>query len=332
MDSQTVTWNLDLYRRMLRIRSFEETAEKLHAKGEIAGSLHCTPGQEAAAVGACAALGIDDYMVGTHRSHGHIIAKGASLQRLMAELFGRRTGVCKGKGGSMHLSDFRIGSLGETSIVGSGFPVAVGAALGTQLKGEDRVTLCFFGDGASNEGTFHESMNLAAIWRLPVIFFCENNGYGVSTPASQVVAVADVASRAAGYGMPSAIVDGQDVQAVYQAVAAAVRVARRGGGPTLIEAKTYLYAEHSANMGRTFRQRSAEEIAYWNARDPIRLQRSMMLASSVEEQAIAEVDSQVAAEINDAVNFARQSPYPEPDEAYTDVYAHRPVRRQFDGV
>ncbi len=207
--------------RMQRIRHFEDAAQELHKNGEIRGSLHTSQGQEGEIVGACSALRIDDYMVGNHRSHGHPIGKGAKLRGLMAELLARKTGVCRGKGGSMHLADFSVGSLGETSIVGSGIPVAAGAALGAKLQGLDRVSLCFFGDGAAQEGTFHEGINMAAVWKLPVIFLCENNGYAVSTPIQKVTLVANIADRAVAYGIPGAIVDGQDVLAVHQAVASA---------------------------------------------------------------------------------------------------------------
>src|ERR1700756_339772 len=206
----------EMYRRMSRIRQFENTAKELLLKGELYGAFHTSTGQEASIVGSCMALRPDDYMIGTHRSHGHPIGKGAKLGPLLAELMGKETGVDHGKGGSMHLSDFSVGSLGETSIVGSGLPVAAGAALGSMLQGVDRVTLCFFGDGAANQGTFHESLNLAAIWDLPVVYVCENNGYGELTPASHAISVERVSVRAAGYGIPGVTVDGQDVLAVYE--------------------------------------------------------------------------------------------------------------------
>jgi acetoin:2,6-dichlorophenolindophenol oxidoreductase subunit alpha len=211
---------------MFSIRHFEDTAVELHKNGEIRGALHTSHGQEGEIVGACMALRTDDYMVGNHRSHGHPIGKGAELRGLMAELLGRSTGVCSGKGGSMHLADFSVGSLGETSIVGSGIPVASGAALGAKMQGLDRVSLCFFGDGASQEGTFHEGINFAAIWTLPAIFLCENNGYAVTTPITSSARVANIADRAIGYGIPGVVVDGQDVLAVHDAMATAVQRAR----------------------------------------------------------------------------------------------------------
>ncbi|MDO6414548.1 thiamine pyrophosphate-dependent dehydrogenase E1 component subunit alpha [Sphingomonas sp. BIUV-7] len=322
MTHQANDLSLEKYRRMLRIREFEAVAEAIHAGGEVPGSLHTYTGQEATGVGACIALRQDDYMVGNHRSHGHPIAKGAALGPLMAELLGKVTGVCKGKGGSMHLSDFSVGSLGETSIVGSGIPVAAGAALGAKLQGTDRVSLCFFGDGASNEGAFHEGLNLASVWKLPAIFLCENNGYAVSTPVSQAVAVADIADRAAAYGMPSAVVDGQDIDAVEAVVTEAVERARTGGGPTLIEAKTYRYAEHAVNMGRVLRDRGAE-VDTWRARDPIELYRAKLIAQGVESEALDAIARDAKEAVQEALRFARESAYPDQLDAFDDVFVER---------
>jgi TPP-dependent pyruvate/acetoin dehydrogenase alpha subunit len=313
---------IEMYRRMQRIRLFENAAEEMHRKGEIQGSLHTSQGQEAEIVGACAALRADDYMVGNHRSHGHPIAKGAKLPALMAELLGRSTGVCGGKGGSMHLADFSVGSLGETSIVGSGIPVAAGAALGAKMQKSGRVSLCFFGDGASNEGAFHEGLNFAAIWKLPAVFLCENNRFAVTTPAAQTALVANIADRAAAYGMPGVVVDGQDVIAVYEAVAEAVQFARSGGGPTLVEAKTYRFCEHAANMGRAFSYRTDAEIDHWRLRDPIELFRGRAIKDfelSLEELAL--IDEAVNSEVSAAVAFARASGYPVPSAAFTDIFA-----------
>ena len=312
----------EMYRRMQRIRRFEDQVVILHEKGEIPGALHTSHGQEGEIVGACMALRDDDYMVGNHRSHGHPIGKGAKLDALMAELFGKQTGICKGKGGSMHLADFSVGSLGETSIVGSGFPVATGAALGVNMQGSDRVSLCFFGDGASSEGTFHESLNLAAIWKLPVIFLCENNGYAVTTPARETVAVADIASRAAGYGMPGVVVDGQDVIRTYEAVQGAVRRARNGEGPSLIEAKTYRFKEHAAGLGRTFNYRTSSELEMWmSQRDPIPLfRRQLVETRGFTTGEVERIDREVETEIEASIAFARQSPLPDPREAFTHVF------------
>jgi pyruvate dehydrogenase E1 component alpha subunit len=313
---------IEMYRRMQRIRLFENAADEMHRKGEIQGSLHTSQGQEGEIVGACAALRADDYMIGNHRSHGHPIAKGAKLPRLMAELLGRGTGVCGGKGGSMHLADFSVGSLGETSIVGSGIPVAAGAALGAKMQKSGRVTLCFFGDGASNEGAFHEGLNFAAIWKLPVVFLCENNRFAVTTPIAQTVLIANIADRAAAYGMPGAVVDGQDVLAVYQATAEAVGRARRGDGPTLVEAKTYRFCEHAANMGRAFSYRADAEISAWRSRDPIELFRKTLLRDfGLSTEELAAVVRAVNDEVSEAVAFARASDYPPASAIFSDVFA-----------
>ena len=309
-------------RRMFSIRHFEDRAVELHKNGEVRGALHTSHGQEAEIVGACMALRVDDYMVGNHRSHGHPIGKGAKLRGLMAELLGRSTGVCSGKGGSMHLADFSVGSLGETSIVGSGIPVAAGAALGAKMQGLDRVSLCFFGDGAAQEGTFHEGINFAAIWTLPAIFLCENNGYAVTTPISKAAKVANIADRAAGYGIPGVVVDGQDVLAVNDAMSTAVQRARAGEGPTLIEAKTYRYLDHGANLGRAFSYRTEDEIAQWQQRDPIKLFTDQLTGNFKFKQAeIDGIEEAVIADVADAIAFAKDSPFPDDASAWTDVFA-----------
>src|SRR5207302_9696358 len=243
-EASVLTRDLSLlaYRRMVRIRRFEEEAMRRAMAGEFSG-MHSSSGQEAAIVGACLALRDDDYITGTHRSHGHPIGKGADLKPLMAELYGKATGICKGRGGSMHLADRKVGIIGESAIVGGGIPLATGAGLSIQVRGTDQVSLCFFGDGAANQGTFGESLNLAAIWKLPVIFFCENNLYAISTPVAKSHGQPDIALRAAGFGLPGVIVDGQDLAGVHAATAVAVSRARQGGGPTLIEAKTYRFEE-----------------------------------------------------------------------------------------
>ena len=314
-----------MYRRMRRIRTFEDRAEEVHRNGEIPGTCHTSQGQEGEIVGACMALRLDDYMVGNHRSHGHPIGKGAKLDGLMAELLARKTGVCSGKGGSMHLADFSVGSLGETSIVGSGIPVAAGAALGAKMQGLDRVSLCFFGDGASNEGTFHEGINMAANWKLPVIFLCENNGYAVSTPIGTTAAVENIADRAAGYGIPGVVVDGQDVLAVYEVVSEAVRRARAGEGPTLVEAKTYRYLDHAANMGRDLGYRTDDEVAQWRGtRDPIALfDKRITTDMGIKEADLRQIDDEVLKEVDAALDFARSSPFPDAREAFSDVYGDR---------
>ncbi|MFD2349624.1 thiamine pyrophosphate-dependent dehydrogenase E1 component subunit alpha [Nonomuraea ferruginea] len=260
---------------MLRIRLFEEATIELFHAGELPAMVHLSIGQEAAIAGACLATTADDYMTGNHRSHGHPIAKGARLDRLMAELLGKAGGVCKGKGGSMHLADFSVGSLGESGIVGSAIPVAVGAGLAADVLGNGLVALCFFGDGAANEGVLHESMNLAAVWKLPVVFFCENNGWAVSVRAGELTSVEDISVRATGYGMPGVTVDGQDPVATYEAVSAAVARARRGEGPSLVEAKTYRFHEHAYGLRVKNSYRDQSEVDVWRQeRDPIDLFRS----------------------------------------------------------
>jgi acetoin:2,6-dichlorophenolindophenol oxidoreductase subunit alpha len=312
---------VEMYRRMRLIRSFEETVIGLVDSGELLGTTHSSIGQEGAIVGACIAVRTDDYMTGTHRSHGHPIAKGAQLPPLMAELLGKRTGVCKGKGGSMHLADFSVGSLGESGIVASALPVATGAGLSARVRRTEQVCLCFFGDGAVNEGAFHESLNLAAIWQLPVIYLCENNGYAVSLSFTDAVGVADVAIRAEGYGIPGTVVDGQDVVATYAAVRRAADRARAGEGPTLVEAKTYRYGPHAAGLvfGET---RPQEEIDKWMARDPIAIHRTRLLeGGSTSEAELAEIDEAARVEVASALQFARESPYPDAAEAFDDLYA-----------
>jgi acetoin:2,6-dichlorophenolindophenol oxidoreductase subunit alpha len=313
---------LEMGRRVLRIRRFEEAASRLWSQGQIPGGIHLSIGQEGEIVGACMALRTDDYMVGNHRSHGHPIGKGADLRGLMAELMGKVTGVNRGKGGSMHIADFSVGSVGETSIVGSGIPLAVGAALGSQLLDQDRVTLCFFGDGASNEGAFHEGLNLASVWKLPVIFLCENNLFGVTTAIGDVSAVTDIAKRAAAYAMPGIIVDGQDPIAVYRVVYSAVLRARSGGGPSLIEAKTYRYDGHSSGLSGKSNYRTDEEVAAWRKRDPVTVMRDHLLTKAMAtEQEWNGIEAKVHQEVATAISFAKDSPYPDPEEAFTNLFA-----------
>lgn len=310
----------EAYRRMSRIRQFEETTKELLLTGELYGAFHTSTGQEASIVGSCLALNDDDYMVGTHRSHGHPIGKGANIKGLMSELMGRKNGVNQGKGGSMHLSDFSVGSLGETSIVGSGLPVATGAALGSKLQGNGRVTLCFFGDGASNEGTFHESLNLASVWDLPVIFLCENNGYGELTAWRKVVASESIAARSVAYNMPGEIVDGQDVVAVYEAVRKAVERARAGEGPSLIETRTYRYENHAVGL-HIEHYREQTEIDGWRAdKDPLRLFRDRAEELDLNLGELDTIDKEIDAEVTAAVEHARQSPQPDLEEAFTHVF------------
>ncbi|QDX80535.1 pyruvate dehydrogenase (acetyl-transferring) E1 component subunit alpha [Denitratisoma sp. DHT3] len=313
----------EAYRRMLSIRSFEQAAARQIDNGEIPGAVHSSIGQEAAIVGACMALRDTDYITGTHRSHGHPIGKGAKLPPLMAELMGRTTGICKGRGGSMHLADSSVGIIGESAIVGGGIPIATGAGLSAHVRGTDQVSLCFFGDGATNEGSFHESLNMAAIWKLPVIYFCENNLYAATTPLRSSHGQPDVAHRAAGYGMPGVIVDGQDLEAVHAATGAAVARARRGEGPTLIEAKTYRFDEHAIGLFLPSIYRSSEEVdRYKRERDPLALYRQALLAAGHGEAELAALEQSVSRQVDEAVEFARNSPHPDPAEVYEFMYSN----------
>ena len=323
---------LEMLRRMLRIRYFDETAVDLVQKGELVGAVHAYLGEEAVAVGACAALRDDDYITGNHRSHGHPIAKGGDVRRAMAELLGKKTGYCKGKGGSMHLADFSIGILGESGILASALPVAVGAALASKLRGQDKVVIPFFGDGASNEGACHETMNLASVWKLPVIFVCENNQYAVTTHFNETVAVENISDRAPAYNMPGVLVDGQDVIAVYETVKAAVARARAGQGPSLVEARTYRYQDHSEGLRRVVQTqaqggpapyRSEEEVAYWRDRDPIVLLKGRLAAQGLaSETEMAAMEKEVRDQIDEALEFAQDSPYPDPEEIFDDLFTN----------
>jgi pyruvate dehydrogenase E1 component alpha subunit len=304
---------------MWEIRAFEEKAIELFTAGELPGFLHSQIGQEATCVGACAALRPDDWITSTHRGHGDIIAKGGRLDRMMAELFGKETGYCRGKGGSMHLFDFGLGILGANGIVGAGLPIAVGAALSARLRRTDQVSLSFFGDGASNEGAFHEALNLAAAWQLPVVFVCQNNEYAESTPRQTQQAIVDIATRAAAYALPGAVVDGMDVLAVREVVAEAVARARAGGGATLVEAKTYRFYGHYVGDPGVYRP--SDEVAAWRERDPIRLfEAALAAAGLLSDHAALAVEEAVRLEVEHAVEFARASPEPPPSAAFEDVW------------
>jgi TPP-dependent pyruvate/acetoin dehydrogenase alpha subunit len=304
---------------MLTIRRFEERCNQLFIQGRIPSTLHLYIGQEAVAAGVCAHLRSDDYLFSTHRPHGHAIAKGVAPRAIMAELYAKSTGCCKGKGGSMHVGDIRVGMFPAVAIVGGNAPLAAGAALAAKRLTEDRVTVCFFGEGAMNEGAVHEAMNMAAIWDLPVVYVCENNLYAASTPVSAAFKAPDLAGRATAYGLPGMAVDGNDVEAVYRAAALAIGRARQRQGPTLIEAKTYRLCGHSRSDPRTYRTK--EEEAEWAARDPI-----PGLAGRLKERGLAGDDwlataeEQVAGLIDDAVRFAEDSPSPEPEEALQHVF------------
>jgi len=305
---------------MVTIRAFEYKIKDLFSKGTIVGDLHLSIGQEAVAVGVCAGLQKDDYVLSTHRGHGHCIAKGADVKRMMAEFFGRKTGICKGKGGSMHLADFSVGMLGASGIVGGGIPQAVGAGLSIKLRGTDQVAVSFFGDGASNQGTFHESLNLAAIWKLPVIFVCENNQYAESTPVSKVMLVKNIADRATAYGVTGVVVDGMDAAAVYEAVKEAVRRARKGKGPTLIECETYRFEGHEEGDPWT-KYRSKEEVEEWKKRCPIEAFRAKLIKTKIlTEEEAKKIDQETKMLIEEAVKFGEESPWPKPQEALEDVF------------
>jgi len=311
---------LMMYERMWKIRHFETKVGELFAGGEIPGFVHLYLGQEAVAVGACAALDENDYITSTHRGHGHIIAKGGDLKYMMAELFGKVTGYNKGKGGSMHIAAPSLGILGADGIVGGGIPIATGAALSAKLRKSGQVALCFFGDGASNQGTFHEAINIAASFSLPAVYLCENNLYGVGTRQSQVRKVEDIAERAKAYDIPSVMVDGNDVVAVYQATKEAVNRARAGEGPTLIECKTYRWHAHFEGEPDTYRP--PEEVEAWKKREPIAPFRRLLIKNNFLTEAEAdEVEERVRNEVEEAVRFARSSPNPDLEMALTDVWA-----------
>jgi len=311
---------LAIYRTMLRIRLFEERVDEFVLKGLIHGTTHLYIGMEAVAVGVCAALEPQDYLTSTHRGHGHCIAKGADLCRMMAELFGRETGYCKGKGGSMHIADLEQGNLGATGIVGSGIPVATGAALAIRMRKEARVVACFFGDGAANQGAFHESLNLAAIWKLPVLYVCENNQYAMSGAAREMFPIPKIAERATAYGIPGMTVDGNDVLAVRAAAADGVARARQGGGPTLLTCETYRWKGHSRSDAN--RYRTKEEIAAWQARCPIaRFRVHLEQTGLLDAQTAAVIERDVLGELEKAVQFAQESPIPTLAGVEADLYA-----------
>jgi pyruvate dehydrogenase E1 component alpha subunit len=308
-----------MLQKMSEIRFFEEKVFDLYGQNLVPGTIHLYAGEEAVAVGVCSALRKDDFITSTHRGHGHCIAKGADLKRTMAEILGRETGYCKGKGGSMHIADFSVGMLGATAVVGAGLPIAVGAGLSAKLRNTDQVVACFFGEGASNQGTFHESLNMAAAWSLPVIFVCENNLYAMGTRQSRIMKIANVADRASGYGMPGIIVDGNDVLAVYEAACSAVERARKGEGPTLIECKTYRHKGHSRVDPAKYRAK--EEVEEWLNKDPIKRLKDKTLQDHIfTEHEIGKIEREAMAKVEEAVKFAVESPYPAPEEALEDVY------------
>jgi len=316
---------LDMYKRMLLIREFEERAGTLMEQNRIPGAVHLYVGEEAVAVGVCTNLTDNDYITSTHRGHGHLIAKGGDIALMYAELLGKVTGYCKGKGGSMHIADLDIGMLGANGIVGGGAPIAMGAAFAAQYRNDGNVAVCFFGDGASNEGSFHEAANMATLYKLPLVFVCENNFYGEFTQQPDHQTIKDVAERAAAYNMPGLTIDGMDVTAVYEAAAESIARARRGDGPTLLECKTYRFYDH---VGRDFGilDRDEDEVASWKARDPLLQARQALLDTAT----LTEADDQTLLEetrarIDQAVEFAESSDAPDPAVLLDDVYTEVPA-------
>ena len=316
---------IQMYERMVLIREFEERAGLLAEETQIKGAVHLYVGEEAVGVGVCAHLSDQDYITSTHRGHGHVLAKGGDPKLMFAELYGKVTGYCKGKGGSMHIADLDLGILGANGIVGAGPPIAIGAAFAAKYRQDGRITVCFFGDGASNEGTFHEAANMAGLYRLPVVFVCENNLYGEFTRQADHQPILDVADRAASYDMPGVTIDGMDLFAVYEAAGEAIARARRGDGPTLLECKTYRFYDH---VGRDFGKlkRDEAEIAAWKARDPIdQLQAKLLQQGVLSAADVERIDSQTTARIQEAIQFAEESPLPDPDTILDDVYTEVPV-------
>ena len=308
-----------IYSTMARIRAFEFKALKLFEENKLRGSVHLYIGEEAVASTVCSRLTNDDYIASTHRGHGHCIAKGARLDLAMAELMGKATGYCKGRSGSMHIADFTQGNLGANAIVGGGIPIAVGAALSAKMQKQDRIAVSFFGDGASNEGTFHESLNLASVWKLPIIFVCENNGYGISVPTWQSTSVENISERAKGYNMPGETVDGNDVEAIDAAFERALKRAKDGEGPSLIECKTYRWMGHWTGDPQTYRTR--EEVEEWKRRDPMKRWRERLIAEGLYTE--AELDDMLKAadeETEAATQFALNSPNPDPAHVLDDVF------------
>jgi len=309
-----------MYRTMVMIRQFEDTVYYMFLEGKLPGTVHLYQGQEAVAAGVCANLRKEDVIFSTHRADGHAVAKGVSLDSCMAELFGKATGCCKGKGGAMHLGDMDAGMPPAIAIVGGGLPLAAGCGLAFKYKKQDNVAVAFFGDGAVNEGAFHESVNMAAIWNLPVIFVCENNLYGASTHISKVMKAENVADRASAYGIPGVIADGNDMIDVYVKTGEAVKRAREGKGPTLLECKTYRRGGHSRGDSNLYRDKKEEEI--WLARDPLVIARGKMVREGMlTEMEVKDIDEQVKTGIEKAIKFAEESPFPAEEEMFNDLWA-----------
>ena len=316
---------MDLHRRMVRIRLFEEAAGKLAEAAKLPGFLHLYVGQEAVASGVCAALTDDDQITSTHRGHGHLVAKGGQFNEMMAELMGKSTGYCKGKGGSMHISNLDVGMLGANGIVGAGAPIAVGAGFANKYKDNGNVAVAFFGDGSTNIGAFHEAANMACALKLPVVFACENNEYAEFTAREKTMAITDIVDRAAGYGMPGVIVDGMDVVAIHEAATEAVARARRGEGPSLIEAKTYRFYNHHGVQNLGLKYRTDDEVAEWRERDPIfSFEERMIETGTATRDDIDAIWAELRADIDTAIEFAEASPVPTADQLLVDVYTEMP--------
>ena len=312
---------LGFYQTMSTIRTFESKTVDLFAAGKVPGFVHLYIGEEAVATGVCANLTSKDYITSTHRGHGHLIAKGGKVDLMMAELFGKSTGYCKGKGGSMHIADVELGILGANGIVGAGQPIATGAAFACKYRKSDSVVVCFFGDGASNRGTFHESLNLASIWNLPIVFVCENNMYGISYCQRDHMNICDISDRSAAYGIPGVTVDGNDVVAVYETVAEAVKRARSGDGPSLVECKTWRWRGHFEGDPSVYKD--PNEQAEWIKKDPIpRLAKQLLDLGYATQAELDKINETINAQINAAVDFAQNSPNPNPEDVLTDVFAN----------
>ncbi|SDJ18155.1 pyruvate dehydrogenase E1 component alpha subunit [Halanaerobium congolense] len=313
-----------LLEKMLVIREFETTVQKHFAEGEIPGFVHLYLGEEAVGVGACSALKEEDYITSTHRGHGHLLARGGDIKKTMAEIFGKATGYNKGKGGSMHIADVSLGILGANGIVGAGLPIAAGSGISAQILGKESVTICFFGDGASNRGTFHEAINLASVWNLPVVFVCENNMYGISMPQYRADGrkgqnIKDVSDRAVAYGISGVTVDGNDVMAVREAVIEAVKKARANGGPSLVECKTYRWRGHFEGDPTVYRP--DEELEQWKKKDPIdRFVKVLKDQEILDDEGYKELRDKVKGQIDEALQFVQDSPEPDVSEVTTDVY------------
>jgi TPP-dependent pyruvate/acetoin dehydrogenase alpha subunit len=316
MDNQKI---LTMYEMMYLIRKYEEKIYYLFLQGTMPGTIHQSHGQEACAVGMLSDLRKEDYMTSTHRPAGHALAKGVSLNSMMAEMFAKATGCCRAKGGAMHVGDISVGAIPAIAIVGGGIPIAVGIGLSCKMRKTDNVVVCFLGDGACNEGAFHEGLNAAAIWNLPVIFACENNLYGASTAIMKMIKVKDIAERAAAYGMPGEVVDGNDVLKIHKSASKAIKRARKGEGPTLLELKTYRIGGHSRNDACKYRDKEEEKA--WLERDPLKLCKEYILKNAVaDSETLGKIEQDVVHRIEQAVEYAQSSPEPKPEDALQDVY------------